>query len=90
MDPEILAFCSYRSANVQQILHCFIPNFKMKYEDSENVKIGRVNTVVLNLHKIKQRSFWDTEFEAESKNTSIEQDSRQQKGVQKLPNYREV
>ena len=36
--PEILAFVSHRLANFQSILDCFIQNFKLKYEDSENVK----------------------------------------------------
>ena len=31
-----------------------IPSFKLKYEDSENVKADRVNTVVVNLHQIKR------------------------------------
>ena len=31
-------------------------HFKFKYEDSENIKAGRVNTVVLNLHQIKKRN----------------------------------
>ena len=29
-------------------------NFKIKYEDSENIKADRVNTVVFNLHQIKR------------------------------------
>ena len=29
---------------------CSIPNFKMKYEDSENIKADCVSTVVVNLH----------------------------------------
>ena len=36
--PEILHFVTYCSANFQPILDCFIPNFKLIYEDSENVK----------------------------------------------------
>ena len=60
--PEILYFGSYCSANFQPILHCFIPDFKLKYGDSENTKTGRVNTVIFNLHQIKQRNvFWDTQ-----------------------------
>ena len=35
-----------------------IPNFKLEYEDSENVKIGCVNTVIFNVHKLKQELFW--------------------------------
>ena len=33
-------------------------NFKLKYEDSENIKADRVNTVVLNLRQIKRRAFF--------------------------------
>ena len=33
-----------------------MPNFKLTYEDSENVKADRVNTVVFNLHQIKSRA----------------------------------
>ena len=36
--PEILAFVSHCSANFQPILDFFIPNFKLKYEDSGNIK----------------------------------------------------
>ena len=39
------ALGSHCSANFQLILDCFIPNFKLMYEDSENVK---VSTVVFN------------------------------------------
>ena len=35
--PKILAFGSHCLANFQPILDCFIPNFKLKYEDSENI-----------------------------------------------------
>ena len=39
----------------------FIPNFKLKYEDSKNIKADRVTTVIFNLHQIKCRAFfWDT------------------------------
>ena len=48
--PKILAFGSHCLANFQPILDCFIPNFKMKYEDSENIKADRVSTAVVNLH----------------------------------------
>ena len=44
--------------NCQPILDCFIPNFKLKYEDSENIKADRVNTVVFNLHPIKRRALF--------------------------------
>ena len=63
MGPEILAFVSHYSANLQPILDCFIPNFKLKYEDLENIKADRVNTIVFNLHEIKRRAFFgDTRY----------------------------
>ena len=34
----ILAFDGHSSANFQPILDCFIPNFKLKYDNSESVK----------------------------------------------------
>ena len=38
-----------------------MPN--LKYEDSENIKIGCVDMVVFNLHQIKQiKFFWDTRY----------------------------
>ena len=37
MGPEIFAFVSHYSANFLPILDSFIPNFKLKYEDSENI-----------------------------------------------------
>ena len=46
--PKILAFGRNCSVNFQPILDCFIPNFKLKYEDSENIKADRVSTVVFN------------------------------------------
>ena len=54
--PKILAFGSHCSANFQPILDCFIPTFKLKYEDSENIKAGLVSTVVFNLRQIKRRA----------------------------------
>ena len=56
--PEILAFVSHCSANSQPILDCFTPNFKLKYEDSENIKADRVDTIVFNLHQIRYRAFF--------------------------------
>ena len=53
--PKLLAFGSHCLANFQPILDCFIPNFKLKYEDSENIKADCVSTVVFNLHQSK---FW--------------------------------
>ena len=44
-------------------MDCFVSNFKLKYEDSENVKADRVNTVVFNLHQIKRCvCFLDTRY----------------------------
>ena len=55
--PKILAFVSHRSVNFQPILDCFIPDFKLKYEDSENVKADYVNTVAFTLRQIKRWAF---------------------------------
>ena len=35
---EILAFGSHWLAKFQPILSCLIPNFKLKYEDSEDIR----------------------------------------------------
>ena len=51
---EILTFGSYCSANFQPILDCFIPKFKLEYDDLENIKADRVNAVVFDLHHIKR------------------------------------
>ena len=45
---EILTFGSHCSGNFQPLLDCFIPKFKLEYDDLENIKTGRVNTVVFN------------------------------------------
>ena len=53
---EIQAFVSHCSSNFLPSLDCFIPNFTLKYEDSENIKADRVSTVVF-----KRRAFfWGT------------------------------
>ena len=57
---EILASVSHCLANFLSIFYCFIPNFTLKYEDSENIKIDCVNTFVFNWHQIKQRNFFGT------------------------------
>ena len=57
MGSEILTFRSHYSANFQPILDCFIPKFKLKYNSSESIKTDRVDTVVFNLHQIKQLIF---------------------------------
>ena len=54
----MLAFGSHCLANFQPILNCFIPKFKLKYDDLENIKTDRVNTVIFNLHQIKQSKFF--------------------------------
>ena len=58
---EILNFGSHCSVNFQPILDCFIPNFKLKYDDLENIRTDCVQTVLLNLLQIKQ-FFWDTQY----------------------------
>ena len=55
---EILAFGSHCSSKLHSIFDCFIPTVKLKYEDSETTKTARVDTVVFNVHQIKQRNFW--------------------------------
>ena len=42
--PKVLAFISHFFTNFELILDCFIPNFKLKYGDSEDIKADRVNT----------------------------------------------
>ena len=37
---EILTFGNHCSANFQPILDCFIPKFKLEYDDLENIKNG--------------------------------------------------
>ena len=55
--PKILAVGSHSSANFQPILDYFIPNFKLKYEVSENIKADLANTFVFNLYQINHWSF---------------------------------
>ena len=55
---KILDFGSHCSVNFQPILDSFIPNLKLKYEDSENIKADSVGTVVFNLHQIKRLAFF--------------------------------
>ena len=59
-----LGFSGPSSANFQLILDCFIPDFKWKYEDSENITADRVNIVVFNLRQIKCGAFlfWDSRY----------------------------
>ena len=44
--------------NFQPILDRFIPNFTLKYEDLENIKADRVNTVIFNLHQTNSWAFF--------------------------------
>ena len=39
-------------------MDCFIPKFKLEYEDLDNIKTDRVNTVVFNLYQIKRLKFF--------------------------------
>ena len=55
---EILTFGSHCSANFQPVLDCFIPKFKLEYDDLENIKTDSVNTVVFNLNQIKCLKFF--------------------------------
>ena len=55
---EILTFGSHCSANFQPILDCFIQKFKLEYDNLENTKTDRVNTVVFNLLQVKQLKFF--------------------------------
>ena len=56
MGPDILAFVSHCSANFRPFLDYFIPNFKLKYENSEKINVDRVGTVAFNVHQIKLRA----------------------------------
>ena len=57
VSPEILAFGSHCSVNFRSILDCFKPDFKLKYDNSENTKTDLVNTVTFNL---KNERFYGT------------------------------
>ena len=56
--PEVLAFGIHSSANFQPILDYFIPNFKLKYKNSENIKSDLLNKVIFNLHQVKRWVFF--------------------------------
>ena len=58
--PDISALGSHCLANFQPSLDCFIPNFKLKYENLENIKTDVANTVIFNFHQIKQKNFFGT------------------------------
>ena len=49
---KLIVFGSHSSTHFQPIFDCFIPKFKLKYDDFENMKTDRVNAVVFNLHQI--------------------------------------
>ena len=55
--PEILAVDSHYSAKFLLIFDCFIPNFKLKYEDLDNIGTDRLDIVIFYSHEIKQRNF---------------------------------
>ena len=57
---EILTFGSHCSANSQPILDCFIPKFKLEYDNLENIKADLVNPVVFDLRQIKRLTFLGT------------------------------
>ena len=55
----MLTFGSHYSANFQPnfgLLYS-IPKFKLKYGNLKDIETDRVNTVVFNLHQIKQLKF---------------------------------
>ena len=58
MGSGISAFSNYCLANFQPILDCFIRNFKLEYDDLENIKTDSVITVDFNLLQIKQSKFF--------------------------------
>ena len=51
---KISIFGSHWWVNFQQILDCFIPKFKLEYDDLESIITDRVNGVVFSLHQIKR------------------------------------
>ena len=58
---EIVTFCGNCLENFQPILDCFIPNFKLEYDDLEHIKTDLVNAVVFILRQIKRlKSFFGT------------------------------
>ena len=67
--PENLACGSHITANFQPILLCLIRNFKLRYEDSENIKTDRVSIVVFNLHQIKRWAFNTIQYNTIQYNT---------------------
>ena len=55
---DYLTFGSHCSANFQPILDCYIPKFKLEYDNLENIKTDCVNIVVFNFHQIKRLKFF--------------------------------
>ena len=55
-----IAFIQGDSAGGSKLIEQTLPNFKFKYEDSENIKSDLVSTVVFNLHQIKRTAFFGT------------------------------
>ena len=55
---EILNFGSHCLAYFKLTLDCFIPIFKLEYNNLENIKTDRVNAVIFNLHQIKHLKFF--------------------------------
>ena len=61
--PEIAGFHSHYSANFPPTLSWFISNVKLKYEDSDDIKTDRENTLIFNLHDKNRGTFyWDTRY----------------------------
>ena len=63
---EILTSGGHCSSNFQPVLNCFVPKFKLEYDNLENIKTVRVTTVLYKiLYQIKQSSvFWDIRYKA--------------------------
>ena len=54
----VISFGYPLAGELQPIFGCFVPNFKLKYEDSENIKADRVSIVVFKLRQIKSQAFF--------------------------------
>ena len=60
---KILTFGSHSLANFKPILYFFIPNFKLKYENSENIEADRAKDSCLQLTSNQVTGiFWDTRY----------------------------
>ena len=61
--PDVLAFGSHCLAKFQPILNCFIPKFKLKYEDSENIKTDCADShFQITSNQTEKVFFWDTRY----------------------------